>query len=97
WPCALILGGYVGCSLGEGGDVNLAAHHEGSGGTALLGRARMVASITARVSEGQAVVLRGARGMGRTTVLAAVAAALPRPIEVRLHRHGSEGQGVRTL
>ncbi len=77
--------------------MNLAAHHEGGGETALLGRARMVASITARVSEGQTVVIRGARGIGRTTVLEAVAAALPRPIAVRLSSHGSEGQGVRTL
>ena len=60
------------------------ARHEAAGAAAPVGRARLAASITARVLDGQAVALHGPRGMGRTTVLDLVAAGLPHAISVRV-------------
>ncbi len=77
--------------------MNLAAHHAGGGVPALIGRARLVGAVLTRVNEGQAVVVRGPRGMGRTSVLEAVAAALPRPITVRLTGRAGRGHAVRSL
>ena len=70
------------------------ARHEAAGAAAPVGRARLAASITARVLDGQAVALHGPRGMGRTTVLDLVAAGLPHAISVRVQRLGTPGHGA---
>ncbi|NYF98034.1 LuxR C-terminal-related transcriptional regulator [Janibacter cremeus] len=59
-----------------------------------VGRTRLIASVTARVLEGQAVAVHGPRGMGRSTFLAAVAAGVPHAISVRMQRRGVPGNGV---
>ncbi|CAM3904257.1 LuxR C-terminal-related transcriptional regulator [Janibacter anophelis] len=77
--------------------MNLAAHHEVGGTPAPVGRARLVASVTARVLDGQAVAVHGSRGMGRTTFLDLVAAALPDTVVVRLAAPGVPGHGLAAI
>lgn len=77
--------------------MNLAAHHEVGGTPAPVGRARLVASVTARVLDGQAVAVHGSRGMGRTTFLDLVAAALPDTVVVRLAAPGLPGHGLAAI
>lgn len=77
--------------------MNLAAQHEVGGAPAPVGRARLIASVTARVLDGQAVAIHGPRGMGRTTFLEAVTAGLPHAVTVRLQRRGTPGHGVSAI
>lgn len=74
--------------------MNLAAHEDVSGTPAPVGRARLVAAVTSRVLDGQAVAIHGPRGMGRTTFLDVVASGLPHAIVVRLQRLGTPGYGA---
>lgn len=74
--------------------MNLAVRQLPGGHPDPVGRARLVASVVSRVSDGQAVAVHGPRGMGRSTVLDAVAAAVPHAITVRLHRRGIPGHGA---
>ena len=62
-----------------------------------VGRARLVASVTARVLDGQAVAIHGPKGMGRSTFLDAVAAGVPNVIRVRLQRRGVPGHAASVL
>ena len=59
-----------------------------------MGRSRQIVSVTQRVLAGQAVAVHGPRGMGRSTVLRAVAAAVPEAISVRLQARGVPGHGA---
>ena len=86
--------GYVGGTPDEEDPLNLAVHQLPGGPPDPVGRARLVASVVNRVTDGQAVAVHGPRGMGRSTVLDAVAAALPHVITVRLHRRGVPGHGA---
>lgn len=70
------------------------ARHDAVSAPSPVGRARLVASITARVLDGQAVAVHGPRGMGRSTVLDLVTAGLPHAITVRLQRLGTPGHGA---
>ena len=74
--------------------MNLAARQLPGGHPDPVGRARLVASVTNRVLDGQAVAVHGPRGMGRTTFLELVAAGVPHVISVRLHRRGVPGHGA---
>ncbi|KRE35353.1 hypothetical protein ASG73_16800 [Janibacter sp. Soil728] len=59
-----------------------------------MGRARLLASVTARVLDGQAVAVHGPRGMGRTTFLDLVASGLPTAVVVRIARLGTPGHAA---
>lgn len=86
--------GYLGGIPDEEDAVNLAVRQLPGGNPDPVGRARLIASVTARVLDGQAVAVHGPRGMGRSTFLEAVAAAVPHAIHVRLHRPGVAGHGA---
>lgn len=77
--------------------MNLAVRQVPGGSPAPVGRARLISAVAARVQEGQAVAVHGPRGMGRSTFLEAVAAALPNVISVRPRRRGRPGQGAATV
>ena len=72
----------------------LAARDLPGGSSEPVGRSRQIASVTQRVLAGQAVAVHGPRGMGRSTVLRAVAAAVPEAISVRLQARGVPGHGA---
>ena len=74
--------------------MHLAAQHDLGGVPAPVGRARLVAAVTARVLDGQAIAVHGPRGMGRSTFLDLVAAGLPQVVAVRLQRPGVAGHGA---
>ncbi|MGO1166259.1 MAG: AAA family ATPase [Janibacter sp.] len=74
--------------------MNLAVRPLPGGQPDPVGRARLIASVTGRVLDGQAVAVHGPRGMGRTTLLEEVAAAVPHAISVHLHRPGIPGHGA---
>lgn len=74
--------------------MNLAVQQLPGGHPDPVGRARLIASVTNRVLDGQAVAIHGPRGMGRSTFLEAVASAVPHAISVRLHRRGVPGHGA---
>jgi DNA-binding CsgD family transcriptional regulator/tetratricopeptide (TPR) repeat protein len=74
--------------------VNLVARHDPGGAPAPVGRARLLASVTARVLDGQAVAVHGPRGMGRTTFLDLVASGLPAAVVVRIARLGTPGHAA---
>ncbi len=77
--------------------MNLAAHHDSGGTPAPVGRARLLASVTARVLDGQAVAIHGPRGMGRSTFLDLVASGLPTVVVVRIARLGLPGHGASVI
>lgn len=77
--------------------MNLAARHDAGGVPAPVGRGRLAASVTTRVLDGEAVAVHGPRGMGRSTFLDMVAAALPHAIVVRLRRRGVPGDAVSVI
>lgn len=62
-----------------------------------VGRARLIASVTARVLDGQAVAIHGPKGMGRSTFLDAVAVGVPHAIRVRLQRRGVPGHAASVI
>ena len=91
---AFISRGYVGGSPDEEDALNLAVQQLPGGQPDPVGRARLIASVAARVLDGQAVAIHGPRGMGRTTFLEAVVATVPKSIDVRVQRLGVPGHGV---
>ena len=91
---AFISRGYVGGSPDEEDALNLAVQQLPGGQPDPVGRARLIASVAARVLDGQAVAIHGPRGMGRTTFLEAVVATVPHAIDVRVQRLGVPGHGV---
>ena len=85
---------YVGGSPEEEDPLNLAVRQLPGGHPEPVGRARLIASVTGRVLDGQAVAVHGPRGMGHSTFLDAVASAVPHAISVRLLRRGIPGHGA---
>lgn len=85
---------YVGGSPEEEDPLILAVRQLPGGHPEPVGRARLIASVTSRVLDGQAVAVHGPRGMGHSTFLAAVAAAVPHAVSVRLLRRGIPGHGA---
>lgn len=77
--------------------MDLAARHAVGGAPAPVGRGRLVGAVTTRVLDGQAVVIHGPRGMGRSTVLDVVTAGLPDAVPVRLHRRGTRGHAAQVI
>lgn len=77
--------------------MNLAVRPLPGGPPDPVSRARLIASVTGRVLDGQAVAVHGPRGMGRSTFLAAVAAAVPQSISARVHRRGISGHGASVI